>query len=279
MVSVHTKLVALLGSPLGFTMAPAMHNTTYAECGLDYLYFPVECSKADLPVLLSAFRRMNFAGFAVTKPLKMEIMGYLDEVTPLAAKIGAVNTVKNEGGRLVGYNTDGYGFAQSLYSAYGDYTGKTMFVFGVGGASRSLCFDCAERGIRRIYLCSRHENTLASELIAKAGIEAIWIPQYTDAVPDYIAQSDILVNASGVGMEPHLGETPVDSSVLRPDLFVCDLAYNPPATRLLLDAEQAGCRTMNGLKMVAYQGARQFEIFTGKSAPYEKMLHIVEQAL
>ena len=279
MISVRTKLIALLGKPLGFTMAPAMHNEAFAACGLDCLYWPVECGAEELPALLEAFRHMNFAGFAVTKPLKVEIMRYLDEVTPLAQKIGSVNTIKVSDGRWIGHNTDGFGFAQSLYNRYGDYSGKTMFVFGAGGAARALCFECAERGIRTVYLCSRHENTLAQELTEKTGVQAVWIRQGSAQIADAIAGSDILVNGSGLGMQPHLGETPVDAGLLRPALFVADLAYNPAKTRLLEEAEALGCRTMNGLEMCVLQGARQFHIWTGAPEPVDRMTETLTRLL
>lgn len=279
MISSRTKLIALLGTPLSFTMAPTMHNEAFAVNDLDYFYFPIECGVEELPVLLPAFRLMNFAGFAVTKPLKVEIMKYLDEISPLAAKIGSVNTVKVENQKLVGYNTDGFGFAESLYHTYGDYQGKTMFVFGAGGAARAACFECAERGIRRIYLCSRHENSLAEELSEKAGVNASWICQGQEEIASLVAESDILVNASGLGMVPHLGETPIDTFLLRPELFAADMAYNPAKTRFLEDAEARGCRTMNGLEMCVLQGGRQFSIWTDTAAPISQMTQTLTRML
>jgi shikimate dehydrogenase len=279
MVSSRTKLIALLGTPLSFTMAPTMHNEAFDSKGLDYFYFPIECDADTLPAMLPAFRCMNFAGFSVTKPLKIEIMKHLDEISSLASKIGSVNTIKVEDGKLVGYNTDGFGFAQSLLNTYGNYRGKTMFMVGAGGAARASCFECAERGIRKIYLCSRHESFLAAELSEKANIETEWVCQGSSEVASLIEQSDLLVNASGVGMVPHLGETPIDSSLLRPDLFVADLAYNPAKTRLLEEAEKLGCRIMNGLEMCVLQGARQFNIWTNTSAPTDQMTQTLTRLL
>lgn len=279
MISSRTKLIALLGTPLSFTMAPTMHNESFAANELDFFYFPVECDVDTLPIMLPAFRHMNFAGFAVTKPLKVEIMKYLDEISPLAEKIGSVNTIKVEDSKLVGYNTDGFGFAQSLYNTYGDYEGKAIFMFGAGGAARASCFECAERGIRRIYLCSRHENSLAKELSEKAGVEAVWIRQGSEDIPSLIAQSEILVNASGLGMVPHLGETPITPALLRSDLFVADLAYNPEKTQLLQDAENCHCHTMNGTEMCVLQGGRQFNIWTETPAPIAQMTQTLTRML
>lgn len=267
-VSTRTGLIALLGRPLGFTLAPAMQNSAFRALGMDALYLPVECEADDLPVLLAAFRRMPFIGLAVTKPLKISILPYLDELDPLVAQIGSCNTVCFKNGRWTAHNTDGEGFADALTGAYGDIRGATLLVLGAGGASRALCFACAARGAGRILLVNRTLETaraLAQAVSLRFPIPCEALPwgELSSALP----KADILINATGLGMEPHVGQTPLPAALLSPRLFVCDLAYRPARTRLLADAEAAGCRTMNGLAMAVYQGARQIKLWTGYDAP------------
>lgn len=272
--SVSTRYIALLGKPLGFSRASAMQNAALRACRLDALYFPLECTEDDLPVLLPAFRRMPFLGFAVTKPLKMKILDYLDSVDLMTGQIGACNTVKLENGCLVGYNTDGTGFVQALAEQI-DFTGKNMLVLGAGGAARAISFACAVHGIGGIQVMNRtpaNAQALTRDLIHGTGISAEALPYCAQIPRDIMQQVDILVNATGLGMQPYVGRSPLAPDCLMPHVLVCDLAYNPSETQLLLDAKKIGCRTMNGFQMAVYQGAHQFERLTGHQAPYEQML-------
>ena len=273
----HTQFIALLGNPLGFSKASVMQNTALRAAGLDILYFPLECQQEDLPVLLPAFRRMPFAGLAITKPFKVKILSYLDEIEPSAKQIGSCNTVRLHDGRLTGYNTDGYGFTDALHKHYGDFQGKTMLVCGAGGTARAICFACAAQGIGRIRIVNRSlQNAQAlAEGLNQQGIDAEAYP-LADA-EKLLPDTNILVNATGLGMQPYEGQSPLPDIILPPHLFVCDLAYNPPRTKLLLDAEQAGCRVMNGFDMSVYQGARQFWLLTGKQPPLEIMFETMQK--
>lgn len=271
-VSTRTGLIALLGHPLGFTLAPDMQNRAFRALGLDALYLPVECEEGDLSTLLAAFRRMPFVGLAVTKPLKISILSHLDALDATVAQVGSCNTVCLQNGQWIAHNTDGDGFADALNEAYGDIRGATLLVLGAGGASRALCFACAACGAGRILLASRTQQTahaLAQAVSRHTRVPCEALPW--ESLPTALPDADILVNATGLGMEPHLGQSPLPAALLRPHLFVCDLAYRPAQTRLLADAEAAGCRTMNGLGMAVYQGARQFTLWTGQSAPVSLM--------
>ena len=273
--TVFTRYIALLGQPLGFSMASVMQNAALRACGLDALYFPLECQQDDLTVLLDAFRRMPFLGLAVTKPFKIKILDYLDCIDPIAERIGSCNTVRMEAGCLNGINTDGDGFADALYDVFEEFHGKSMLVCGAGGTARALSFACASRGMGQIGICNRSldkANRLAWEL-KQFGANACSFP--IEEIPDVLRQFDILVNATGLGMQPYEGQSPISAEALFPQLFVCDLAYNPSRTKLLEDAEKKGCRVMNGFAMAVYQGVRQFEFLTGKEAP----VSIMEAAL
>jgi shikimate dehydrogenase len=282
-VSVDTKLIGLLGYPLKQTFAPRMFNETFRELKMDYFYFPIEVQGEDLGTVVKAIRCMNFAGFFVTKPNKIRILEHLDELDELAEKTGSANTVTSTGGRLRGYNTDGTGFVQALLEETGlDPGGNTFFIFGAGGASRALCFALASRGAKK--LCIIDPLDQASESLVR-DINR-WVRQCAQAVPfagapvgDLVGESDVLVNASGVGMYPHTDETPLDKRHLREGLLVCDLTYNPPETRLLLEARQAGCRTMNGVGMAVHQGALGFALLTGRPEPTELMRQAMQRII
>ena len=283
-ITIKTKLIALLGKPLGFTKAPTMLNGAFGEAGLDYFYFPVEATAETLPDILPAVRRMNFAGLVVTKPLKIEMLRYLDAIDPLAEKTGSINTVVIKEGKFIGHNTDGLGFTRALVDKFGkEAEGKTFFILGAGGASRAVCFSLAENCRAKRFVITdvvaEAGKSLADDLAAKSGVEAVFLAPGDARIPGEIARSDFIVNASGIGMEPHLDETPIPPEWLRPELVVCDLAYNPPKTRLLALAEKAGCRTMNGAGMVVMQGAMQFSLWTGEPEPIDTMREIINKVL
>ncbi len=278
MISVNTKLVCLLGTPLGQSLSPKMHNGVYETLGLDYYYFPVEVAhKEDLPVLLVAIRKMNFAGFAITKPYKIDILDYVDHIDPLAQKIGSSNTVvRGADGSLTAYNTDGVGFAESLMAAVGrDLSAHTLFALGAGGASRAGTFTVVHEGLKKLYITDVYPQaaqSLVRDLKERTDAEVILV-DYEDkqAIARAMADSDVALNATGVGMIPHLGESPVDAGLFRKGLFCCDMIYNPPKSKFLEDAEQAGCGIMNGYEMFLRQGAAQVKLWTGHEVSLAQM--------
>ncbi len=283
MVSVDTKLIALLGYPLRQTFAPRMFNETFRKLKMDYFHFPIEVQNDNLGTIVKAIRCMNFAGFFVTKPNKIKILEHLDELAELAERTGSVNTVTSSGGRLRGYNTDGTGFVQALAEETGLDLGRSTFcVFGAGGASRALCCALASHGAKKLYIIDRLDEaseSLVQDINDKIRQCAQLVPFSKAPVGELLGESEVLVNASGVGMFPHTDETPVDKHDLRKGLLVCDLTYNPPKTRLLLEAEQAGCRTMNGVGMAVHQGALGFALLTGRPEPTEIMKQAMQRII
>lgn len=276
-ITVDTKLLCLIGHPVAQSFSPASHNAVYQELGWDYHYLPVEVPKRELlkPVI-NGIRHMNFAGIAVTKPYKLDIMPYLDEIDPLAHKIGACNTVVvRENGYLKGYNTDGIGAIRSMQEEAGvAYEGKTFFSFGAGGTARALCFEIASRRPTRIYISSRSPlcEELAETINRTFPHTCVAIRAAEQAkIRQAVAASDVLMNLSGLGMAAHLEETPIEQSALQPRHICFDATYNPSKTRFLKEAEQVGCRILNGLGMLIYQGTRQIHIWTGKPEPVEQM--------
>ncbi len=281
---VDTRLIALLGTPLRQSFAARMQNTAYAQLGLDYWYFPVEIDQDKLKTVLDGLREMNFAGFAVTKPNKIKVLEYLDELDPLAARIGSVNTVVLRDGRLKGYNTDGIGWVQSLKEAFPALSlpHSHFMLYGAGGAARAVATTLASEGVARIHITDVVEAAARALVddINRFSDVAVYVP--FDSQPHRLLdQVDVLVNASGMGMGAHLGESPVPKAALHPRLHVCDLAYNPARTQLLLDAEARGCAgVLNGLEMSVIQGAKQVALWApGTPEPIAIMREIVNGLL
>jgi shikimate dehydrogenase len=275
MVTAETKLVFLLGDPLKQTFAPQMWNETFKKLNMDYFYMPIEVGINNLEAVINGIRHMNIVGFNVTKPNKIKVMDYLDELDELAEKIGSVNVVAARNGKLKGYNTDGMGFVQALADETAmDLSKKTFFIFGAGGASRAVSSTLAYNGVKKIYIIDildEASTSLVKDINSKIRECAEFIPFDNAPVQQLLQKSNVLLNASGIGMAPHLGESPIDKKFLYKDLFVCDCTYNPLKTQLLIDSEAVGCKTMNGIGMSINQGIKGFTIMTGMPEPTEIM--------
>jgi shikimate dehydrogenase len=238
----------------------------------------------DLPEAIRGLRALHIAGFNITIPHKETIVTLLDEVTKLARVIGSVNTVANQEGHLVGYNTDGAGFIDSLKEdAKADPRGKKIVVLGAGGASRAVSIMLAEAGAKAI--------TITDIIEDKARALSLYIGSYFESYCDFartnsprlqkaIDEADILVNSTPVGMHPKIDESPLPDNIsLHPRLLVYDLVYNPAKTKLLKTAKSIGCHTCSGLGMLVRQGALAFTIWTGEEAPIDVMREAAEEAL
>jgi len=273
--SVHTKLVVLFGNPLGHTLSPAMHNRLFEKLDLDYLYLPVEVSADDLPIVFAGLRKMNLVGCNVTIPHKIAIMDLLDDLDPLAKVIGAVNTIRIQDGRSVGYNTDGEGFVKYLESTLNtSIEKKKIFIIGCGGAGRGISMTMASRGAAKIYLCNRTASkavALADEINANIEPCAEAISQAPAEMEKALAACDILVNATSLGMHPQEDGIPINAGLLRGELSVADLVYKPLMTRLLTAAQQLGCPIVKGHGMLVHQGALGFKLWTGVDPIIEEM--------
>jgi shikimate dehydrogenase len=265
--STRTKLVVLLGTPLGHTLSPAMHNRLFEKLGMDYLYLPIEVSAEKLGTVFSGLTQMNVAGFNVTIPHKIRIMNLLDEIDPLAEVIGAVNTICVCDGRTRGYNTDGEGFLTYLEKKLStSIKNKNVFILGSGGAARGIAMTLAFRGIAKVFLCNRtvtKATALADEINAKIRACAEAVPRTPQEIKKSLGTCDILVNTTSIGMLPNDDAMPIDQELLFNELAIADIVYTPLETRLLATARRMGCPTVNGLGMLIYQGALAFELWTG----------------
>ena len=276
---VTTKLVILLGNPLGHSISPPMHNRVFEKLGLDFCYMPVEVTAENLQAVFSGLSKMNVAGFNVTIPHKIAIMEYLDELDPLAATIGAVNTITVTNGITKGYNTDGAGFVRSLEERGKlSVKGKRIYMTGCGGGARAIAMTLAFQGAEKIYLQNRtlaKAESLADEINTKIRNCAEVIGPSPFNRQEAIAASSVLINGTSLGMHPREGVLSVDESLIAPHLIVADIVYNPLMTRLLKTAQAKGCTIIDGLGMLIYQGAAAFKLFTGHDPIVEEMSEVV----
>lgn len=273
-IDINTKMITLIGTPLQQSFAARMQNAGYKAAKLNMCYFYCEADETHLAEIINGIRYMpSFAGCAVTKPNKVNVLQYLDELDPLCEKMGACNTVvKREDGKLVGYNTDGEGCYLSLIKDAGiSVEGKKIFCFGAGGAGRAICSALAYHGAGKIYVTDIYE---ASSRCLVDDINRNFAPvaelvEYGDF--SAIRKCHIVMNASGIGFGKTIGQTPLPEEYILSHQFYFDAAYNPHRTQFLLNAQAKGCRVMNGLGMSLYQGTAQIELWSGKPAPVDAM--------
>ncbi|HBH12391.1 MAG: Shikimate dehydrogenase [Clostridiales bacterium 38_11] len=283
MIDVKTKLVGLLGYPLGHSLSPLMQNKAFKLTGLNCLYLPIEAENKDYSELLSGMKKMNFIGFNVTIPGKIDIIQHLDAIHPLAEKIGSVNTVQIENGRMTGYNTDGEGFVSSLTSETRCVISESSFmVLGAGGACRAIAMTLAEREAKKIVIANRtfiKAKALCDEINGCIRDCCIPLALSTEVLAQYMPYINVLINTTNIGLFPNVDNTPIDHKLLRKDLLVADIIYNPIRTRMLIEAEEIGCVTLSGIGMFVNQGVEAFKIWTGIDPPVREMREIVEQFL
>ncbi|HUW09920.1 MAG TPA: shikimate dehydrogenase [Anaerolineae bacterium] len=279
-----TRLLGIMGWPVEHTLSPAMHNSAFAALGLNWSYLPLPVPPANLQIALSGLVALGFRGANVTVPHKEAVMQHLDATTAAAQAIGAVNTiVVGEDGRMMGDNTDCFGFLASLNEAGFDPRGRRVLVLGAGGAARAVVYALAGSGARVVVLNRTLASAAALVLFLSFAVPAGALsarPLTSDVLAEEAAQADLLVNATTVGMWPD------DNSSLWPDtlpfppsLVACDLVYRPRETKLLHQARQAGALTIEGVEMLVQQGALAFEMWTDHQAPLEVMRSACLRAL
>ncbi len=276
------KIYAVLGDPIGHSMSPVMHNAAFRALGMPDRYHAFRVRQQDLRDAIYGAKALGFGGLNLTIPLKEEALKYVDP-DPIAARIGAVNTIDFADG-IQGYNTDGIGAMRALEDVGVGVAGKNILIIGAGGASRAIAFQFAYSG-GEITIANRTEeraDKLARDL--RTGLEELDRSSHVrsiglDRVASEIADADILINATSIGMHPDVGASPISPDLLRPELVVFDIVYNPLHTRLLSEAEQRGAIAIGGVRMLVHQGAEAFRIWTGREPPVDVMLEAVVQEL
>ena len=276
----HTKLLALIGSPVGHSGSPAMYNYSFEKLGLDMAYVALDIKENEVKQAIDAMRLFQMPGGNVTMPDKVEAAKYMDELSEAAKIIGAINTIVNKDGKLVGHITDGQGFVDNLRDHGVEVKGKKIAVAGGGGAATAIQVQCALDGAREITIFYKKdaffERTLATAEKIKAAVPGIVVNVYdiddVAKMTEEILSSDIFANATIVGMKPMDDLSVVkDLSAFHKDLVVCDAVYNPEETKLLKEAKEAGCKCVGGKGMLLWQGVAAFKLFTGQDMPVEEV--------
>lgn len=281
-ISSRTQLCAVIGNPLGHSLSPAIHNAAFAELGLDFIYLAFQVEQAASAV--TCMRALEqFKGLSVTIPHKVAIMAEMDEIAEIDREIGAINTVIKEGGRLVGFGTDGPGAMKALADAGVDLPGKRVLMLGGGGAARAIAFTLARTaGIAELTLLEINPQVLdrlTADLRNGSAIEINGHLTKSDTLARAMHAADILVHCSPVGMHPKVEASLLPAELIRPEQTVFDIVYNPLKTKLIRDAEARGARTVKGADMFVNQAVLQFERFAGQAAPYETMRRVVYDSL
>ena len=278
-----TRLFVIFGDPVEHSLSPVMQNAALQAAGIDGLYFPWWVRAPGLPAALDSLRWMeNFGGANVTVPHKEQAVSLVDDLSPEAASLGAVNTIVSRDGRLLGANTDGQGFLRSLQEEGGFVPrGQRAAILGAGGAARAVAWSLIEAGIADLLILNRtieRAERLADLVSRRTGVSALGLGLGDPRAPGQLATCALLVNATSVGLKPS-DPPPIDPALLRPQLLVHDLIYRPRETALLGEAKRRGCQVLGGLGMLLYQGALAFELWTGRKPPEEAMKTALLQAL
>ena len=275
-----TQLLGLIGTPVEHSKSPEMYNYCFDKFGINYAYLAFDISIDKTGDAIDALKTVGFRGANITMPCKHEALKYMDELTPAAKAIGAINTIVNDNGKLTGYNTDGMGYTKNLERNGISVKGKKIVLLGGGGAASAIAAQAALEGASQISIFNLKDafwNNLEKT-----------VQRIADAVPDcnfslndladkkllkkFIDDANILSNATKIGMAPNSDATLIeDTSWFRKDLVVTDAVYAPPKTRLLKDAESSGCIVCNGLGMLLCQGAEAFRLYTGKQMPIDEI--------
>lgn len=283
-ISGHTRLLALIGSPVGHSGSPAMYNYSFEKLGLDYAYVAFDVKEDGVKQALDAMRLFNMRGMNVTMPDKVEAARYMDKLSPAAQIIGAVNTIVNEDGKLIGHMTDGEGFVSNLRDHGVSIENKKLVVAGGGGAATAIQVQCALDGAKEITIFNKKDGFFARTLETaekiKAAVPGCVVNVYDmddeEKLREELASADIFVNATIVGMTPMDDQSIIkDASMLHSDLVVADIVYNPEETKLLKDAKAAGCICVGGKGMLVWQGASAFRLYTGEEMPVEEVKELL----
>ncbi|MGT2749606.1 shikimate dehydrogenase [Streptococcus orisasini] len=279
-ISGHTLLVSLIATPIRHSLSPKMHNEAYAKLGLDYAYLAFEVGNEELKDAVQGIRALGIRGSNVSMPNKQAIIPYLDELSPAAELVGAVNTVVNKDGKghLVGHCTDGTGCVRALAEEGVEVKDQIITLTGAGGAGTAIAIQLALDGAKEIRIFNRKDEFYANAELTVEKINTKTDSKATltdladqDAFKKSIAESSIYIDGTGAGMKPQEDVSLInDPEVIRPDLVVFDVVYAPLETKLLKFAKEHGAKkAINGIGMMLYQGAEAFKLFTGEDMPVD----------
>jgi shikimate dehydrogenase len=271
-ISGKTKVCAVIGDPIEHSLSPTMHNAAFEHLKLDFVFLAFRVAPDQLEHAIKGIRALGIRGLNVTMPHKNAVTEFLDEPDAAVRFLRAANTILNQGGKLRGFNTDGVGAVKALKNNGVALAGKKVLLLGAGGAARAIAF-CLAREVEEVCILNRDAGKareLAS-VLQPCGKKIVGNELSASQIQKELQNSDVLINATSVGMAPSIFESLIKPNWLGPDTCVMDIVYNPVETKLIREARAAGAKVVNGVEMLLYQGAASFEIWTGYQAPFDVM--------
>ncbi len=267
------ELVGVFGDPVEGNPTGVLEEAGFAALGLNYRYLTMKVTPEDFDAAMKSLKALNMKGINLTMPHKITVLPYLDEISQAARIIGAVNTIVIRNGKLIGDNTDGKGFVQALEREHTKPEGKSITILGAGGAAKAIAIECALAGASSVTIINRDEKkglNLVHSILEHTPAKAAFLPWTAhQPIPE---GTDILINATPIGLHPHGDQKPdVDYDTIKSSMVVSDVVFNPPVTPFLKEAASRGAKTISGLGMLVCQGALNFTIWTGQEAPYDVM--------
>ncbi|MFN6832656.1 shikimate dehydrogenase [Enterococcus hirae] len=285
MISGKTKLTGFFAKPASHSLSPLMHNLAFSHWGIDAVYLAFEVDQTNLRQAVKSIRTLDMLGVNVSMPNKTAVLAYLDQLSPEAELIGAVNTIVHQEQRLIGYNTDGMGFVRSVNETGHPIKNQKIVVLGAGGAAKAIVVQMALEGAQEITIYKRLNATFLplKEYFAKVSEKTgcpIRLHDYADEsqLALDLSQANLLINATDIGMGSKKDQLPIaDVKLLHSQLAVFDLIYSPSETRLIQEAKKMGIKAYNGLGMLIHQGAIAFELWTHQEMPVQNIRERLEQ--
>ncbi|HHJ5065877.1 TPA: shikimate dehydrogenase [Enterococcus hirae] len=285
MISGKTKLTGFFAKPASHSLSPLMHNLAFSHWGIDAVYLAFEVDQTNLRQAVESIRTLDMLGVNVSMPNKTAVLAYLDQLSPEAELIGAVNTIVHQEQRLIGYNTDGMGFVRSVNETGHPIKNQKIVVLGAGGAAKAIVVQMALEGAQEITIYKRLNATFLplKEYFAKVSEKTgcpIRLHDYADEsqLALDLSQANLLINATDIGMGSKKDQLPIaDVKLLHSQLAVFDLIYSPSETRLIQEAKKMGVKAYNGLGMLIHQGAIAFELWTHREMPVQNIRERLEQ--
>lgn len=278
MITGYTRVLGVIADPIKHSLSPMIHNTAFNLLNLDSVYLAFEVKNRALEDGIKSIRSLDMQGVNVSMPYKDKVIQYLDELSKEASEIGAVNTIVNNDGKLVGYNTDGIGFVNSLYAKEIKLKNKNIVLLGAGGASKAIVNQLCKEAVTSIAIFKQENETYQDikqyfESVGKKYECNINVFPYhqQDLMEILIKECDILINGTNLGMEKTIDKSPVHTTKMLANQVVVDLIYSPAETLFLSEARKKGCQTLNGLGMLLYQAAEAFKLWTDQEMPVEEV--------
>ena len=279
-ITSQTKLTCIIGNPVEHSLSPIIQNAAFESAGINWAYVALPVIEEKLSAAISTIKTF-FKGANITMPYKQDVIPFMDEVSSFAKMVSAVNTIKVEDDKLIGFNTDGRGFLTALEEELKFLPdGKSVVIIGAGGAARSIATILALSKAKSITIINRSVEKakhLGESIISKFEDVNIDVLSLEDNLPKSIEKCDLLINATPVGMDGKT--TPVDTGVISKGQYVADLIYQPAETKLIKDAKKTGAKTMTGRSMLIYQGAESFEVWTDHNASIKDMKKAFDEAM